>query len=117
MASRSSRMLSTPLFDAASISCTSTLVPAVISLHASHTLHGAAVGALTHERHLARMRAAVVLPTPRAPVERKKVAPGTRAANYRCFLPDLAGFVSFASPRAAYRLAHNEQRRERDSNP
>jgi len=29
------------------------------------------------------------------------VAPGTRAANYRCFLPDLAGFVSFASPRAA----------------
>ena len=45
------------------------------------------------------------------------MAPGTRAANYRCFLPDLAGFVSFASPRAAYRLAHNEQRRERDSNP
>src|ERR1700761_2757842 len=31
---------------------------------------------------------------------RKKVAPGTRAANYRCSLPGLAGFVGIASPRA-----------------
>ena len=37
----------------------------------------------------------------RTPVRwEKKVAPGTRAANYRCSLPGLAGFVSFASPRA-----------------
>src|SRR5262249_33702064 len=42
----------------------------------------------------------------------KKVAPGTRAANYRCSLPGLAGFVSFASPRAAYHLAQNGQWRE-----
>ena len=70
MASRSSRMLSTPLFDAASISCTSTLVPAVISRQASHTLHGVGVGALIAGQALARMRAAVVLPTPRAPVKR-----------------------------------------------
>ena len=31
---------------------------------------------------------------------RKKVAPGTRAADYRCSLPGLAEFVCFASPRA-----------------
>src|SRR5262249_26076730 len=30
----------------------------------------------------------------------KKVAPGTRRANYRCSLPGLAGFISLASPRA-----------------
>ena len=48
----------------------STLVEAVISPQASHTLHGVTVGALSHDRHLARMRAAVVLPTPRAPVNK-----------------------------------------------
>src|SRR5437870_2562510 len=36
---------------------------------------------------------------------REKVAPGTRAANYRCSLPGLAGFVGFASPRAKNDLA------------
>src|SRR4051812_15507168 len=36
---------------------------------------------------------------------KEKVAPGTRAANYRCSLPGLAGFVGFASPRAKTGLA------------
>src|SRR6267142_4057455 len=39
--------------------------------------------------------------------EGKKVAPGTRAANYRCSLPGLAGFASFASPRAIIVLAQS----------
>src|SRR4051812_20054446 len=63
-------MLSTPLLDAASISCTSTDAPEVISTHASQTLHGVGVGPFTHDRHFAKMRAAVVLPTPRAPQNR-----------------------------------------------
>ena len=72
-------------------------------------------------------------------MERKKVAPGTRAANYRCSLPGLAGFVGIASPRAktglpqiqsrkrcstllvlviaAKRFVETYRRRGRDSNP
>src|SRR5438132_338284 len=49
--------------------------------------------------------------------EGKKVAPGTRAADYRCSLPGLAGFVCIASPRAVSVFSTFSRRRERDSNP
>src|SRR5678815_5878285 len=45
--SRNSRTLSTPVFDAASISSTSIDWPAAISLHDAHWLHGSIVGPWT----------------------------------------------------------------------
>ena len=79
--SRSSRMLSTPVFEAPSISCTSRLRPSAISrqleqaearLSSVRVEHGLAVGPSAFEQlsALARMRAVVVLPTPRAPESR-----------------------------------------------
>ena len=56
-----------PRFEAASISMTSSEVPAAISLHESHTPQGSGVGPFTQFRAFARIRAAVVFPTPRAP--------------------------------------------------
>src|SRR5215831_4452666 len=45
--------------------------PPAISWQKSQTPHGSAVGPFSQHRALARMRAALVLPTPRAPVNRK----------------------------------------------
>src|SRR5215467_15538162 len=68
--SRSSRMLSTPVFDAASISKTSIDLPAAISWHEGHVLSGVIVGPFSQLRPFARIRAVVVLPTPRGPEKR-----------------------------------------------
>ena len=75
-------MLSTPVFEAPSISWTSRLWPSAISRQESQAFarsssvrveQGLAVGPSAFEqlRALARMRAVVVLPTPRAPERRK----------------------------------------------
>src|SRR5579859_7755380 len=56
-----------PRFEAASISITSSEVPAAISLQESHSPHGSAVGPFAQFMAFARIRAAVVFPTPRAP--------------------------------------------------
>src|SRR3989304_544740 len=85
--SRSSRMLSTPVFEAPSISCTSRLRLSAISqqlgqaearLSSVRVEHGCAVGPSAFEQlsALARMRAVVVLPTP--PREPFRVLPGRR---------------------------------------
>ena len=63
-------MLSMPVFDAASSSSRSTKRPASIAAHASQTPQGVAVTPVTQLRLLARIRAIVVLPTPRVPVSR-----------------------------------------------
>ena len=62
-----SRTLSMPVCDAASISSTSMSRPWAISTHASQTPHGSPVGPVTQFNPRARMRAVVVLPTPRGP--------------------------------------------------
>ena len=62
-----SRMLSMPVWLAASISSTSMSRPCAISTQASHSPHGSAVGPLTQLSARARMRAVVVLPQPRGP--------------------------------------------------
>ena len=64
-------MLSMPVFDAASSSSRSTKRPASISVQAAHVPHGVAVTPLVMQLRLfAKMRAIVVLPTPRVPVSR-----------------------------------------------
>jgi hypothetical protein len=74
-------MLSTPVLEAPSISWTSRLRPSAISRQLAHACarassvrveHGCALGASVREQlsALARMRAVVVLPTPRAPESR-----------------------------------------------
>lgn len=65
-----SRMLSTPVCDAASISMTSSEPPAAISTHDAHSPHGSGVTPFAQLSALARIRAVVVFPTPRAPVNR-----------------------------------------------
>jgi hypothetical protein len=59
-----------PVLDAASSSSKSTNRPASMSVHAGQIPHGVAVTPVTQLRLLARMRAMVVLPTPRVPVSR-----------------------------------------------
>src|SRR6204780_4956116 len=56
-----------PRFDAASISSTSSDVPAEISRHESQLPSGSAVGPFTQFKAFARIRALVVFPTPRTP--------------------------------------------------
>ena len=64
-------MLSMPVFDAASSSSKSTKRPASMSMQAAQVPHGSAVMPLVMQLRLfARMRAIVVLPTPRVPVRR-----------------------------------------------
>ncbi len=63
-------MLSMPVLDAASSSSRSTKRPASMSLHAAQMPHGVAVTPVRQLRLLARIRAIVVLPTPRVPVSR-----------------------------------------------
>jgi len=61
------RTLSTWVLVAASISSTSMSRPCAISTQASHTPHGSAVGPFSQFSARARIRAVVVLPTPRGP--------------------------------------------------
>src|SRR5277367_3325496 len=56
-----------PRFDAASISNTSSEVPAEISRQESQVPSGSAVGPFTQFKALAKIRALVVFPTPRTP--------------------------------------------------
>jgi hypothetical protein len=56
-----------PRLDAASISNTSTELPAAISRQEGHSPHGVSVGPWTQFKDLARIRAVDVFPTPRAP--------------------------------------------------
>ena len=65
-----SRIWSTLVLDAASTSSKSTKRPLSISVHAEQTPQGSAVMPVSQLRALARMRARVVLPTPRVPVNR-----------------------------------------------
>ncbi|MNY11134.1 hypothetical protein D3C86_1441460 [compost metagenome] len=55
---------------AASTSIRSTKRPSSISRHTEHSPQGVELTPFSQFRHLARMRAMVVLPTPRVPVNR-----------------------------------------------
>ena len=68
--SRSVRMSSTELFDAASISITSMDVPAAIVVHDSQTPQGSRVGPFTQFSERARILASEVLPVPLEPTKR-----------------------------------------------
>ena len=68
--SSTSRMLSMPVLDAASSSSRSTKRPPSISRQAAHWPQGVEVMPDSQLSDLARMRASVVLPTPRVPVSR-----------------------------------------------
>ena len=63
-------MSSTELFDAASISITSSDVALAIDTHESQTPHGETVGPFTQFRQAARIFAIEVLPVPREPTNR-----------------------------------------------
>ena len=68
--SRSSRMSSTELFDAASISTTSIEVALAIETHDSQTPQGSSVGPCSQFSDAARIFAIDVLPVPREPTKR-----------------------------------------------
>ena len=68
--SRSSRMSSTELLDAASISMTSSDVAAAIDTQLSHWPQGSIVGPFTQFRQAARIFAIEVFPVPREPTNR-----------------------------------------------
>ena len=68
-----SRTLSTWVLVAASISMTSMSRPCAISTQASHSPHGSAVGPCTQFSPRARIRAVVVLPTPRGPGKHERL--------------------------------------------
>jgi len=68
--SRSWRISSTLVLVAASTSIRSTKRPESISMQAEHFPHGREVMPVSQFRHFARMRASVVLPTPRVPEKR-----------------------------------------------
>src|SRR3954451_1205283 len=63
-------MSSTELFDAASISMTSSEFALAIETHDSHTPQGLVVGPSTQFRQAARILAIEVLPVPREPTNR-----------------------------------------------
>ena len=63
-------MSSIPRWEAASISTTSSDVPAVIVTHALQMLSGVGVGPCAQFSALARIRAIEVLPVPRGPAKR-----------------------------------------------
>src|SRR5580698_8866904 len=63
-------MSSTELFEAASISITSSDVAPAIDTHESHTPQGDTVGPFTQFRQAARIFAMLVLPVPREPTNR-----------------------------------------------
>lgn len=68
--SRSSRMSSTELFEAASISITSSDVAVAIERQESHFPHGSTVGPCSQFKHEARILAIEVLPVPLEPTNR-----------------------------------------------
>jgi len=68
--SRSWRISSTLVLVAASTSIRSTKRPESISMQAEHFPHGRELMPVSQLRHFARMRASVVLPTPRVPEKR-----------------------------------------------
>ena len=84
-----SRTLSTCVFVAASISITSMSRPCAISTQASHVPQGSAVGPCSQFRPRARMRAVVVLPTPRGPAKTNDCAmrPAAIALRSVCVTP------------------------------
>ena len=63
-------MSSTELFEAASISMTSSDVALAIDTQESHTPHGLVVGPSAQFRQAARIFAMLVLPVPREPTNR-----------------------------------------------
>ena len=63
-------MSSTELFEAASISITSSDVELAIDVHDSHSPHGSSVGPFTQFSERARIFATEVLPVPREPTNR-----------------------------------------------
>ena len=63
-------MSSTELFEAASISITSSELASAIDRHDSHTPHGVTVGPSTQFSDAARIFAIDVLPVPRLPTNR-----------------------------------------------
>ncbi len=63
-------MSSTELFEAASISITSSEFALAIDTHESQVPHGETVGPLTQLRQAARILAMLVLPVPREPTNR-----------------------------------------------
>ena len=63
-------MLSTPVFEAASISITSGEWPAEISRQETHSLHGSPSRGFAQLIAFASSRAALVLPVPRGPQKR-----------------------------------------------
>src|SRR4051795_6946678 len=63
-------MSSTELFDAASISITSSELAPAIDTHDSHVPHGSIVGPRSQFRQAARILAIDVLPVPREPTKR-----------------------------------------------
>src|SRR5271170_6413813 len=63
-------MSSTELFDAASISITSSELARAIEAHDSHSPHGSIVGPLSQFKHAARIFAIEVLPVPLEPTNR-----------------------------------------------
>src|SRR6266511_1910979 len=90
-----SRTLSTPLFDAASISITSTARPSAISTHGVQAPHGSAVGPFSQLRAFATRRAVVVFPTPRGPVKRNACATWPVFSEFEsvrttCSCPDIS---------------------------
>ena len=68
---RSSRMSSTRLFEAASISATSSEVPSRIATHAAQRSHGSPSRRSVQLSALATIRASDVLPVPRGPTKRR----------------------------------------------
>ena len=63
-------MSSTELFEAASISITSSEVALAMATQESHSPHGSTVGPCSQFRHAARIFAIEVLPVPREPTNR-----------------------------------------------
>ena len=68
--SRISRILSTPLFDAASISMTFMERPSAIALQVGHSPHGLPSTGCSQLTAFAKIFATVVLPVPRVPQKR-----------------------------------------------
>ena len=64
------RMSSIPRWEAASISITSSDVPAEIEIYEWQTPHGSAVGPFSQLTPFARIRASDVLPVPREPANK-----------------------------------------------
>ena len=78
-----SRMFSTCVWLAASISMTSMSRPCAISTHASHSPQGSGVGPCTQFSARARMRAVVVFPQPREPAKMNACAMRPVAIAFR----------------------------------